>query len=349
MNLRDKFKGKVSKEQLQVWVAKTRSQIIHRSQILGPKIKSRLEKIPPLLELLKRLPEQRLLLSALAAFFVADILMLGLAFYLTPKDAPPRRPRSRIVELEPRLRPQAHYSSTISKNIFCPACPIPELKIKKIEKPKDCDLAAPMKSGTKLIGTIVLSDPQYSVATLTQGSDTIAVQKGDEVPGVGQVFEIRQGRVCILKPNDDLVFVELPEEPMKFGIPIDQPVSYNSSGAPKSRTPGIDQISETDFNISRNTLLEKLSDPNLLFQAHAVPHRGQNGDIEGFKILSIQPGSVYESLGVKVGDVIGGVNGDKLDSISKAQELYSTMRTASDISITVIRNGQPIELKYSIK
>jgi general secretion pathway protein C len=145
------------------------------------------------------------------------------------------------------------------------------------------------------------------------------------------------------------VFIELPEEPIKFGVPINQPVSRNNEGKPKTTTAGIDQVSDTDFNISRNTLLEKLSDPNLLFQAHAVPHRGQNGDIEGFKILSIQPGSVYESLGVKVGDVEGGVNGDKLDSISKAQELYSTMRTASDMTITVIRNGQPVDLKYSIK
>jgi|GEM_PF-751077 len=353
MSLKDKLKGKlgkggVSKDQIKVWATKTRSQLIERSQILGPKIKTGLEKIPPLLELLKKLPRYRFTLAAIGAFLLADIVMLGLAAYLVPKDAPARRPRQRTIELEARLKSKANYSSTLAKNIFCPGCPIPDLEIKKIEKPKDCNLASPMRAGIKLIGTIVLSDPQYSVATISTGADTIAVQKGDNIPNAGEVFEIRQGRVCIMEPSEDLVFVELPEEPIKFGVPVSEPVARNAP-AKNTSIPGIEQLTENEYNISRTTLLEKLSDPNLLFQAHAVPHRGQNGEIEGFKILSIQPGSVYESLGVNVGDVVEGLNGEKMDSISKAQEAYMTMRTASEMSISIKRNGQSVEKKYSIK
>jgi general secretion pathway protein C len=342
------WKQKLSKEKLRGWIDGARSQVALRTQGLGPKIRDRLEKVPALLGLLARLPKYQLAILCVGALLVADVAMLGLGSYLIPKEPPRRRPR-RVVELEPRIQTKTAYSSTLRKNVFCPGCPIPELEIKKIERPKDCNDASPAGGGVKLIGTIVLSDPQYSVATISTGGDSIAVQKGDDVPGIGPVFEVRQNRVCIVDSSDSLVFIDLPEENIKFGQPIASSRPVSSGGGRATKTPGIDQASETEFNISRNTLLEKLSDPNLLFQAHAVPHRGADGNIEGFKILSIQPGSVYESLGVKVGDLIQGVDGEPMTSISKAQELFMSARTASDITLTVTRENRKVDLKYSIK
>ncbi|MEO5667548.1 MAG: hypothetical protein ABIR96_05785, partial [Bdellovibrionota bacterium] len=61
------------------------------------------------------------------------------------------------------------------------------------------------------------------------------------------------------------------------------------------------------------------------------------------------PGSVYESLGVKVGDLIKGVDGEAMNSIAKAQEFYMSARTASDLTLTVEREGRKVDLRYSIK
>ena len=341
------WKEKISKEKLRSWAHEARSQLVLRAKVLGPKIRDGLERVPTLFSLLARLPKYKLALACAAALLVADLTMLGLGSYLIPKEPPRRSPR-RVVELEARLEAKTNYSATLRKNIFCPGCPIPELDIRRIERPKNCNEASPSDGGMKLIGTIVLSDPQYSVATLTAGGgESIAVQKGDEVPGEGTVFEVRQSRVCIVTSSDQLVYIELPEEQIKFGQPLasERPRSTQT----RSKTPGIEQASETEFNISRNTLLEKLSDPNLLFQAHAVPHRGANGEIEGFKVLSMQPGSVYESLGVKVGDLIKNVDGEPMNSIAKAQEFYMSARTASELTLSVEREGRKVDLRYSIK
>ncbi|NCN40892.1 hypothetical protein GW916_06535 [bacterium] len=344
------MKKKINKDQMKAWVTKTRSQILVRSQVLGPKLRGHFEKIPPIHVALKKLNRFRWLAWALGGFLVAEVAMIGLGAFLTPKDPPKAGRNRRVVMLEPRLEGKSNYNTTLTKNIFCPGCPIPELEIKKIEKPKDCNTAEPARGGLKLIGTIVLSDPQYSVATLSgAGSENIAVQKDDEVPGNGTVFEIRQNRVCILTPTDDLVFIDLPVEDIKFGQPIANDPSYSRAAPAKTSVAGIEAISETEFNISRNVLLQKLSDPNLLFQAHAVPQRGKDGAIECFKILSMQPGSVYESLGVKVGDCIDSLNGEPLTNIAKVQEFYNNIRTASDVSIGMKRNGQKVENSYSIK
>jgi general secretion pathway protein C len=343
------WKDKFSKEKLRGWAEGTRSQILVRSQILGPKIRDRFEKMPALLVLLGRLPRYQLVLAGLGAFLLADLAMLGLGSYLSPTAPPPRRGSRRVVELEARLLPKNNYNATLRKNIFCPGCPIPDLEIKRIERPKDCNNAIAATTGTKLIGTIVLSDPRHSVATITSGSDSIAVQQGDTIPGSGTVFEIRRNKVCIVDAADQLIFIDLPEEDIRLGQPIAGAARSSPQAAARSAVPGIEQASETEFNISRNTLLEKLADPNLLFQAHAVPHRGANGEIEGFKILSLQPGSVYESLGVKVGDLIQSVDGEPMNSIAKAQEFYMSARTASDLTLSVQRDGRNVDLRYSIK
>jgi general secretion pathway protein C len=245
------------------------------------------------------------------------------------------------------------YNSIASRNAFCPGCPIPDLQRTKVEKPKSCADASRLgDGGTKLIGTIVLSDPRFSVATIQKGSqDTQAVQQGDKVNGLGEVFEIRQRRVCFLTNDGNKVeFIELPEEDAKFGQPIASaaPPPPSDDGGRATAIPGIDQTSDTDFNVSRSTLNKYINDPNVLFQAHAVPNR-VDGAIEGFKILSIQPGSVYEALGVQVGDIVKSVNGEPMNSLAKAQELFMALRSSAEVNITVNRGGADVSQNYKIK
>lgn len=331
-------------------MTKTRSQILQRSQVLGPQLRGQFEKFPPLHELFLGLLKFKLIFWAIAGFILADFAMLGLGAYLAPSEPPGRQERGRIVEIPSRLEAKSAYSATLSKNMFCPGCPIPELKIQKVEKPKDCNIAKPQSGSLKLLGTIVLSDPQHSVATISGvGGNNIAVQTGDRVGNFGTVFEIRQRRVCITTASDELTYIELPEEIIKFGQPVAPPPSMSRNEPRPTKVEGIDAVSETEFHISRNTLIQKLQDPNLLFQAHAVPNRGPDGRINGFKVLSIQPGSVYEALGVKVGDVVNQVNGEPLTSIGQVQSTYNNIRTASDMTISVLRNGQAVDMNYSIK
>ncbi|HJW81994.1 MAG TPA: type II secretion system protein N, partial [Acidiferrobacterales bacterium] len=61
--------------------------------------------------------------------------------------------------------------------------------------------------------------------------------------------------------------------------------------------------SGTSFTVERSTLTQQMQKPEFLSQALMVPNAGG-----GFLVREIQPGSVYEKLGVRTGDVIRSVN-----------------------------------------
>ncbi len=75
---------------------------------------------------------------------------------------------------------------------------------------------------------------------------------------------------------------------------------------------------------------------------------GSGGRVDGFRFVAIQPNSIYEKLGFKPMDVIKSVNGEPVNSPTKAMELYNSLKSDSRISIMIERNGRDETFKYEI-
>jgi type II secretion system protein C len=303
-----------------------------RAEAWAPLAQKSLLRVPGLDETLARFGRVEWVAWIVTGLVAADLSMTVVGHLIQSKGpaAAVVAPTRRVVNLDPYVRNYDEYS-----------------RVLKLERPKDCGNAKPYPAGTvKLIGTIVLSDPQYSVATISRGSESVALQKGDTFSGIGEVYEIRQGRVCFIVGTGALQFIDLPGELIKFDTPVAKAAPRPSFQS--SSTPGIERISETEFQIAKDALMKKLQDPSLLSDAHAPPYR-EDGELKGFKLLSIKPGSVYESLGVQVGDIITGVNGEPMNSVARAQELYASLMSLDKVSITVNRNGQDVTTTYYIK
>ncbi len=280
----------------------------------------------------------------IGGLLISDLLTQGTVsfflknLYLKGNDQP------KIIKEKPVLHARSYYEPIARKNTFCPGCPIPNISIKRKERAKDCGKAPPLGIGSiKVLGTIVLSNPEYSVAILQDGSsDSKALKTGDAFGQAGKIFEIKRSRVCFEKPDGRLGFVEIPKEPVvRFGQPI-------ASAIPSDPNDSIEAISDTELVIKRDFLMEKLDDPELLYQAHAVPERGDDGKIKCFRIKSFVPGSVYEKL-IKVEDCIKSINGEPLNSIAKVQQLYASIRQTQGITMDVERGGSTVTLKYGVK
>lgn len=80
-----------------------------------------------------------------------------------------------------------------------------------------------------------------------------------------------------------------------------------------------------------------------------VGNRDVGKNPTGFKLTSLEKGSIYEKLGLKQGDVIKTINGKLMNNPQDAMELTNLMKTADKVEIELMRNGSTQKMTYQIK
>ena len=83
-------------------------------------------------------------------------------------------------------------------------------------------------------------------------------------------------------------------------------------------------------------------------EARIVP-AFEAGQVVGYKLFSIDPGSLWERVGLKNGDVVLAIGDTLLVSADKALELLSTIKRSSHVRVDVRRRGGvPVRLDIEI-
>ena len=234
--------------------------------------------------------------------------------------------------------------------------------------PQNCDdpRAAPAKSDLRmqLVAAVIADRSRFSLATLTDLStrETHVLGVGDQL-GAVRLLGIERVRddgdatgngfrvvalVCNAGTKEYLDF-----EP---GVGGETVANLGYAPLPATRAPGaapapgsgVRQVAENRYDIERSVIDSTLSNlNNIATQARIVPSF-KNGVANGFKLFSIQPGSLYASIGIENGDVIQRVNGYEINSPEKALELYQKLRELPHVTIELDRGGQVIRKEYNI-
>lgn len=104
-----------------------------------------------------------------------------------------------------------------------------------------------------------------------------------------------------------------------------------------------------DFVIEEAELDKGLENlPLLLTQARAVPYF-KDGRSIGLRMFAIKTGSLYERVGLKNGDILKTINGNNLGDISQALKLFEQLKQERAINLTLERDKQEREFKYTIR
>jgi general secretion pathway protein C len=288
-----------------------------------------------------------LLVFVALGYTVADIIILSQRHRMLPSEPPPSRPQSQTMTPMPD---KSEYTSITTRNIFSSDGLIPDaLRVdgKPEERPED---APPVASSLPLTlkGTIVHSNPQKSIANIEVKSknQTLAYGVGKEIEGLATLQKVERSRIIIRNMNSNrLEFIDMKIEGGK--------ISFSTAGKTTPTAPAnkdIQQVAPNRFEIKKTDLQKYLSDTaSILQQASMVPVRAANGEIDCYKFIGIQPGSVYTSLGFQVGDCLKEVNGEKIDSPAKAMEMYNSLKNAPNIKILMTRDGREQESDYTVK
>ncbi|MBC7419489.1 MAG: PDZ domain-containing protein [Bdellovibrio sp.] len=281
------------------------------------------------------------------AFTIADLTIIYFRDLMIPNQAPPKK---MVRVTPPAFLDRSQFSTITSRNLFSSSGVMPEAITarKSAEGQKDAEPIA-SQLPLNLIGTMVHSNPAKSIAAIEVKSKNLtgSYSPGAEVEGLAKIEKVERNIVYIRNANTGaLEYIELNKASNKVSFDASKNAPAVSNGAKEVVSTG-----NNTFQIKRSDLLKYTNDlSSVLMQARAVPNRDPNtGEINGFRILDMQPGSIYEQLGLKPMDVLKGVNGEPIDSVQKAMEMYNTLKNGNQVNLQIERGGKNDTFKYDVK
>lgn len=273
--------------------------------------------------------------------------------YLTGSDdaskyqAPRRAP--------PQIAAKVHgkeNDAIIHRDIFCSGCTPVE---PKPPQPGDGPQSADVKTTLplELVSTMVCpSDEPWSMAVIrdlsTKEKDPGMYNRGSKIGTTeALVHRVLTKRVYI-KNAGRLEYLELEgaasAQVASVQPPPMQPTDPADIDVGKSIT-----CSGNTCNIERKLVETVLSNTAALATAARFVPSIKDGKPNGFKLYAIRPNSIFGKIGLQNGDTIKAINGLDMSSPDKALEIYTKLRYASHLSVSVERRGENTTLDYSIR
>ncbi|MNJ98561.1 hypothetical protein D3C87_163280 [compost metagenome] len=283
------------------------------------------------------------ILFAFIGYCIADLGILAYRDLMLPNSTPSARPKAQALDTGVS---RGAYNTVTTRNIFASSGIIPDALVDKTKAgPQKEDEPVLSQLPLTLIGTLVHSNPEKSIAAIeVRGKNqVISYTPGKEIEGMANIIKVERQKVIFRNLNSNrLEFIEMKKDGSKVAFG-----GAKTGGGAKE----VQKVGDNNFVIKRADLLKYTNDlSSILMQARAVPNREPGtGAINGFRILDMQPGSIYEQLGIQRMDVIKAVDGNPVDSPAKAMELYNSLKNSPKVTIQVERNGKTETLSYSIQ
>ena len=194
------------------------------------------------------------------------------------------------------------------------------------EIPPAAEAPAPPADGTALTGTILATQAANARAIITDGQGRQRVYaRGDEIADGGEVVEIQRDYV-VVRCGGRLETLEFP---------------WNATIRKLQRaTPGAAQemLPEDHQKVLRH---EMFTHPGLLLQLVGASAVVEGGQFRGYRVMQPEDPTFIESLGLKPGDILTGVNGMPFTPDDYgAQVLDAAMSGTDKLTYTVQRGNQ---------
>ena len=100
--------------------------------------------------------------------------------------------------------------------------------------------------------------------------------------------------------------------------------------------------------MARNYRSQLFKNPASLAEVIRITPAQEGGQLVGYRINPGKDRKQFEAMGLKPNDIVTSINNIQLNEPSNALEIYKLMRTATQASFTINRNGQPMQIMVSL-
>jgi general secretion pathway protein C len=207
--------------------------------------------------------------------------------------------------------------------------------------------------------------PEWSFAALsTGGEENLLYRKGGRVDDK-EIVEVLPKAVFLRQGNGRLCSVAMffdkaaaANRTMAAAAPVPPPTAAAPATLLNASTGGISEaemdqnihaVSEGKYTVQK-TFVDKIlqNQAQIMSSARIVPHE-ENGQVVGVKMYGIRRNSLLGKLGMQNGDLLRTINGFEMSSPDTALEAYARLRSASNLSVAVVRRGQAMNLQYDVQ
>lgn len=200
----------------------------------------------------------------------------------------------------------------------------------------------------RLIATMVAEPVSFSSALIAEeGRENSAKGYGigDKLQDA-EVVAIESRKVTLKRADGNLEFLTMDDQaPTLASAVAAAPVAAAAGGVE-----GITQLGENHYQVERRILEQYLGNlEGLASMARAIPHKGADGEIDGYRLSGIRRNSPLSQLGIKNGDVIQSVNGTNIGNMGEAMTVFNSLSSQSHFTFDVTRRGQKQAMEYDVK
>jgi general secretion pathway protein C len=280
--------------------------------------------------------------SSLGGLLVSNILE---AYLIRPPKEAKRGRRRRVPRKKKKKKTKLYKSryTVARRNIFCSSC-----ENKVTEEGKEKAVASLLDA--ELLVTFVSDDPNWSMAAIrtTEPKRVLMVGIGQTI-GDAELIRVEMRRVEFRR-NGRLEYLDLFGEGGEKKAPPRKTASRRRRRRRNTKyDKGIKKIGKHRYEIERKLVNEFLSNAAMAGRGAKIIPNMRNGKSDGFRIYAIRPYSIFGKLGIRNGDVIRSINNQDITSPDKALELYTKLRGASHLTVSVTRRNKPVTLHYTIR
>lgn len=206
----------------------------------------------------------------------------------------------------------------------------------------------------KLLGTVASTDPEASWAAVedTTRRERLVVRVQDSLLDQATVVRIERRRI-VLDNDGKREELALDEE----GSAMSQPLRTAGRARPAPAVADVadlrervQRLADNRFQVQRNDVQEAMRNPAELFSQARILPKYEEGQMVGVQLNSIQPGSLFENIGIQDGDVITEVNGIVITSPQDSAALLRELTQSEQFDVEVLgADGAPRTLSYVVE
>jgi len=198
-----------------------------------------------------------------------------------------------------------------------------------------------------LLATVVAQPSDYSSALIAEekGDGAAGYGIGDDLLGEATIVRIEPRRVIVRRSDGTVEYIAM-EEGKSFSKEKDDDDKTDSS----SEDDDIQKAGENKYIVDQELVDKLLENPEKLYsQVRVVPHKGADGEIDGYRMSGIRRKSFFARMGIKNGDIVHAVNGKPLTSMSAAMDAYNGLQEDKNFSFDLTRRNKKQTFEYEIR